>query len=76
MPEQNPAPQYRPPAALNLLTLEPGTHVRLIGDVIAEVVDNPQDGVWLLLRYVSVPDSPDQVGSEEMVFAEDVIGLA
>jgi hypothetical protein len=34
---------------------------------------NPQDGVWLLLRYIAAPNNPSQIGSEEMVFAEDVL---
>lgn len=75
MSEQQPSPHHRPPAALNLLTLVPGTRVRLVNEATAEIVDNPRDGVWLLLRYLSVPDDPAQVGTEEMVFAEDVVGL-
>ncbi len=56
-----------------MLTLEPGTRLRLVGDAVAEVVANPQDGVWLLLRYVAAPSNPGQVGTEEMIFAEDVL---
>lgn len=71
---EQPSYQHRiPKTIINVLTLEPGTHVRLVGDVIAEVVANPHDGVWLLLRYVAAPGNPDQVESEEMVFAEDVL---
>ena len=58
-----------------MLTLAPGTRVRLVGDAIAEVVANPQDGVWLLLRYVAAPENPEQIGTEEMVFAEDVLDV-
>ena len=69
---EQPAYQHRvPKTVINMLTLEPGTRVRLVGDAIAEVVANPQDGVWLLLRYVAAPGNPDQVGTEEMVFADD-----
>ena len=71
---EQPSYQHRiPKTVINVLTLEPGTRVRLVGDAIAEVVANPQDGVWLLLRYLTVPDNPAQVGTEEMVFAEDVL---
>ena len=69
-----PSYQHRiPKTVINVLTLEPGTRVRLVGDAIAEVVANLQDGVWLLLRYLAVPGNPAQVGTEEMVFAEDVL---
>ena len=71
---EQPSYQHRvPKTVINVLTLKPGTRVRLVGDAIAEVVANPQDGVWLLLRYLVAPSNPDQVGAEEMVFAEDVL---
>ena len=71
---EQPSYQHRiPKTVINVLTLEPGTRLRLVGDAIAEVVANPQDGVWLLLRYVAVPSNPGQVGTEEMIFAEDVL---
>jgi hypothetical protein len=71
---EQPSYQHRvPKTVINVLALEPGTRLRLVGDAIAEVVANPQDGVWLLLRYVTAPGNLDQVGTEEMVFAEDVL---
>jgi hypothetical protein len=73
---EQPSFQHRvPKTVINVLTLAPGTRVRLVGDAIAEVVANPQDGVWLLLRYVAAPGNPEQVGTEEMVFAEDVLDI-
>ena len=73
MAEQPSFQQRVPKTVINVLTLEPGTRVRLVGDAIAEVIANPQDGVWLFLRYLVAPSNPDQVGAEEMVFAEDVL---
>ena len=73
MAEQPPYQHRVPKTVINVLTLEPGTRLRLVGDAVAEVVANPQDGVWLLLRYVAAPGNPAQVGAEEMVFAEDVL---
>ena len=73
MAEQQPYQHRTPKAVINVLSLEPGTHVRLMGDATAEVVSNPQDGVWLFVRYLSAPSNPAQVGEEEMVFAEDVL---
>ena len=74
MAEEQPSYQHRvPKTVINVLSLAPGTRVRLVGDAIAEVIANPQDGVWLLLRYLAAPGNPDQIGAEEMVFAEDVL---
>ena len=60
---------------LNLLTIEPGTKVRLIGGETAEVVENPGDGMWLRCRYLTADDA-GLVGEEEPIFANDVVGLA
>ena len=50
MAEEQPSYQYRvPKTVINVLSLAPGTRVRLVGGAIAEVVTNPQDGVWLRL---------------------------
>ncbi len=68
--------QHRVPTKLiNVLHLEPGMQLRLIGGATAEVVANPQDGVWLLLRYLSSTTHPALVGTEDMVFAEDVLDV-
>lgn len=58
---------------VNVMDLEPGAQIRLIGEVTAEVVSNPRDGVWVLIRYLSVPDNPAQVGTEELAFAEHIL---
>jgi hypothetical protein len=40
-----------------------------------EVVSNPRDGVWILLRYLTGPDPSAQRGGEELVFAENIVEL-
>jgi hypothetical protein len=54
------------------MDIETGQAVRLSNDATVEVVSNPRDGVWLFVRYLSNPDDPDQVGEEDMVFAQDI----
>jgi hypothetical protein len=58
---------------INLQSLTVGTKLRLKGDIVAEVVSNPRDGVWVIARLLSCPGSPSQVGTEEMIFTEDVL---
>ena len=60
---------------VNLFEVEPGQTVRLYSEATAEVVSNPKDGVWLFVRYLTSPEDPEQVGEEDMVFAQDVIEL-
>ena len=47
---------------LDLVAIEEGATVRLVGGETAEVVDNPRDGMWILLRYTEVPDDPARAG--------------
>ena len=61
---------------INVLELEPGARVLMKGEITAEVVSNPRDGSWIRVRYVNHPEEPDMVGTEELVFAEEVLDLA
>lgn len=58
---------------VNLMLLSPGTKISLSNGAEAEVVANPRDGVWVFARYVSSPREPSLVGTEEMVFAQDIV---
>ncbi len=59
-------------APINIRDLAPGTSVVLGDGAVAEIVDNPRDGIWLLARYLSSPRDSTLVGREEMIFAQDV----
>jgi hypothetical protein len=52
---------------LDIRSLQAGERVQLTGNVIAEVVANPGDGMWVLVRYQSVPDNPAMEGQEDLV---------
>jgi hypothetical protein len=58
---------------INIRDLAVGTRVVLGSGAEAEIVANPRDGVWLFARYLSSADDPALVGTEEMIFAQDVI---
>ncbi len=60
---------------VNLRLLQPGTKIGLSSGAAAEVVSNPQDGVWIFARYLSSPGDPSQVGTEDMVFAQDIVEI-
>jgi hypothetical protein len=55
--------------------LDPGRKIKLKGGILAEVKDNPRDGSWLVVRYLSAPEDPAAAGQEELASAEDVIEL-
>jgi hypothetical protein len=58
---------------INIRALAVGTRVVLGSGAEAEIISNPNDGVWLFARYLSSPDEPSLVGLEDMIFAQDVL---
>jgi hypothetical protein len=58
---------------VNIRGLAVGTRVILGSGAEAEIVSNPEDGVWLFARYLSSADDPTMVGQEDMIFAQDVV---
>ena len=60
---------------INIRTLEAGTRIALVDGATAEIVSNPADGVWVFARYLSSPEDPARVGSEEMIFAQDIVEI-
>ena len=60
---------------INIRFLEPGTKVRLSNNATGEVVTNFNDGVWVSVRFLTSPNDPSLEGTEDMVFAQDVLGI-
>ena len=60
---------------INLRLLEPGTTISLSEGSTAEVVSNPLDGVWVFARYLSSPNDSSVIGTEEMIFAQNVVEI-
>ena len=60
---------------VNLMELKVGERVSLVDDATAEVVDNPRDGSWIIVKYIESPSDPSKIDSEEPVFAADVGGI-
>jgi hypothetical protein len=60
---------------VNARLLIPGMRIVLVDGAVAEIVSNPRDGVWVFARYLSSPADPARVGSEEMIFAQDIAAI-
>jgi len=60
---------------INIRLLEPGTQIVLDDGAVAEIVSNPLDGVWVFDRFLSSPGDAGRIGSEEMIFAQDIVGI-
>ena len=70
--DQSSASNARRGELVMLQKLDSGTRIRLRSGAIVEVTDNPRDGSWIYVRYLTAPGS---IGAEELVFAEDVMEL-
>ncbi len=57
---------------VNLVTLEEGDRLSLANGAVVEVASNPKDGVWVFGKYLSSPADPSLVGTEDMIFAQDI----
>ena len=57
---------------VNTRKLTPGMQIVLVDGAVVEVVSNPQDGVWVFARYLTSPADPARIGSEDMIFAQDI----
>ena len=60
---------------VNIRQIAPGTKIALVDGAVAEIVSNPADGVWVFARYLSSPGDPARVGSEDMIFAQDIVEI-
>ncbi len=61
--------------AINLITIDEGATISTIHGATAQVITNPRDGVWVVARYVTSPEDPDLVGTEDMIFAQDIAAV-
>ncbi len=43
---------------LAIRELNAGDRIHLKGNILAEVVDNPRDGMWIIVRYLETPAGP------------------
>ena len=55
--------------------LEPGTKVAIRGDIVAEVVENPRDGMWIVVRYLQTPAGNVAGEQVEMTMADDILAV-
>ena len=58
---------------VNVRLLKAGDKLKISHDATVVVVSNPLDGVWIFARYLTSPDDPSLEGTEDMIFAQDII---
>ena len=68
-------PSGVPNTSFSVLDLPAGTRVQLVNEATVEVVANPRDGMWIMVRYISSLADPSQEGAEELIFVEDIVAV-
>ena len=58
--------------AANFLALTPGLKVETAAGAIGEIIENPGDGTFLLIKHIENAADPSTVGEEELVWFGDV----
>ena len=67
------APRGVPRTDFNVLDIAAGERIRLSDGTTAEVVSNPRDGMWVMVRFLESPSDPSQNDTEGLAFAEDIV---
>jgi len=52
--------------------LPAGTRITLLNGAVGEIVANPGDGGYILVRFLEHPNDPSKVGEEDYVFFNEV----
>jgi hypothetical protein len=52
--------------------LPEGTKLTLLNGAVGEITANPQDGGFVLVKWLEHPQDPSKVGQEEFVFFNEV----
>ena len=58
---------------VNVRLLKAGDKLKISHEATVVVVSNPMDGVWIFGRYLSSLKDPSLEGTEDMIFAQDII---
>jgi hypothetical protein len=59
---------------INVLDLRPGDRLELREGIIAEVLQNMEDGMWLEVRYLDAPKEADR-RLIELCHAQDIVAV-
>jgi hypothetical protein len=58
---------------IDLLAIKLGDRLLLREGIVAEVVENMEDGMWLQVRYLEVSDTSAEVGAIELCHEQDIV---
>jgi hypothetical protein len=53
-------------------TLPEGSRITLLNGAVGEIIANPHDGGFILVKFLAHPQDPSKVGEEDYVFFNEV----
>ena len=60
---------------IDVLTIKVGARLQLREGIVAEVVENMEDGMWLQVKYLEVSSTLAEVGAVELCHAQDIVKI-
>ncbi len=61
---------------IDLWDLKVGARLELESGAVAQVAAPTEDGEWIKVQYVKVPENPALEGTEDLCSVDEVAGLA
>lgn len=58
---------------VSIWELRSGERITLYSGTVAEVVAPTQDGVWIKVKYIDSPGSPEIVGTEDLCSEDEIV---
>ena len=58
---------------IGLWDLTLGERINLDSGVVAEVVAPTEDGMWILVKYIDAPESPEIIGMEDLCSSDEIV---
>jgi hypothetical protein len=58
---------------IDVLEIKVGTRLQLREGIVAEVLENMEDGMWLQVKYLEVSNTLAEVGAIELCHAQDIV---
>jgi hypothetical protein len=58
---------------IDVLAIKVGTMLQLREGILAEVLENMEDGQWLQVKYLEVSNTLAEVGAVELCHAQDIV---
>jgi hypothetical protein len=60
---------------IDVLTIKVGDRLQLREGIVAVVLDNMADGMWLQVKYLEVANTFAEVGAIELCHAQDIVKI-